>query len=80
MLGGIIYLLRTGVPGRLLPARELGGGSPVTCWQRLRNWQRAGVWAALHAWLLDWLGDDGLIDWSRASVDSVAVRAKREVS
>jgi transposase len=80
VLGGIIDLLCTGVPWRLLPARELGGGSPVTCWRRLRNWQRAGVWAALHRWLLDWLGDDGLIDRSRASVDSVAVWAKRGVS
>src|SRR5512142_1131334 len=74
VLGGIIYLLCTGVPWRLLPARELGCGSPVTCWRRLRDWQRAGVWTALHARLLDWLGDGGSIDWSRASVDSVAVR------
>lgn len=80
VLGGIIYLLRTGVPWRLLPARELGCGSPVTCWRRLRTWQAAGVWQALHDRLLDWLGDDGSIDWSRASVDSVAVRAKRGAS
>lgn len=77
VLGGIVYLLRTGVPWRLLPAQELGCGSPVTCWRRLRDWQAAGVWTALHTRLLDWLGDDGSIDWSRASVDSVAVRAKR---
>ena len=30
----------------------------------------------LHHRLLDWLGDDGQIDWSRASLDSVAMRAK----
>ena len=36
VLGGIIYLLRTGVPWRLLPAGELGGGSPVTCGRRLK--------------------------------------------
>ena len=35
VLGGIIYVLRAGVPWRLLPARELGCGSPVTCWRRL---------------------------------------------
>jgi transposase len=44
VLGGIIYVLRAGVPWRLLPARELGCGSPVTCWRRLRDWQQAGVW------------------------------------
>src|SRR5215207_10978773 len=41
-LAGIVYQLRTGVPWRLLPVRELGCGSPVSCWRRLRDWQRAG--------------------------------------
>ena len=41
-LVGIVYQLRTGVPWRLLPTHELGCGSPVTCWRRLRDWQRAG--------------------------------------
>jgi transposase len=75
VLGGIIYVLRAGVPWRLLPARELGCGSGVTCWRRLRDWQAAGVWEALHR-LLDWLGDDGQIDWSRAAIDRVSVRAR----
>jgi len=74
VLGGIIYVLRAGVPWRLLPAKELGCGSGVTCWRRLRDWQAAGVWEALHHRLLDWLGDDGQVDWSRASIDSVSVR------
>jgi len=77
VLGGLIYLLRAGVPWRLLPARQLGCGSPVTCWRRLQQWQAAGVWEALHHRLLDWLGDDERIDWSRAAIDSVSVRAKR---
>jgi hypothetical protein len=37
----------------------------VTCWRRLRDGQQAGVWEALHHRLLDWLGDDGQVDWSR---------------
>ena len=60
----------------LLPAK-LGCGSGVTCWRRLRDWQAAGVWEALHHRLLDWLGDDGQVDWSRAAIDSVSVRARR---
>ena len=48
VLGGIIYVLRAGVPWRLLPARELGCGSGVTCWRQLRDWQQAGVWEQLH--------------------------------
>ena len=76
-LGGIVYQLRTGIPWRLLPTRQLGCGSPVTCWRRLCDWQRAGVWQRLHQLLLDELGRDGRIDWSRASLDSLSVRAKR---
>jgi transposase len=77
VLGGIIYVLRAGVPWRLLPAKELGCGSGVTCWRRLRDWQAAGVWEHLHHRLLDWLGDDGQVDWSRAAIDSISVRARR---
>jgi transposase len=76
-LAGIIYQLRTGVPWRLLPTQQLGCGSPVTCWRRLRDWQRAGVWERLHHLLLDQLGREGRLDWSRASIDSLSVRAKR---
>ena len=75
-LGGIVFVLRTGCPWRLLP-KELGCGSGVTCWRRLRDWQEAGVWERLHETLLNWLGDEAAIDWSRASADSVSVRAKR---
>ena len=70
-LAGIVDQLRTGVPWRLLPVRELGCGSGVTCWRRLRDWQRAGVWQRLQQLLLDQLGRDGRLDWSRASLDSL---------
>jgi transposase len=75
-LCGIVFALRTGCPWRLLP-KELGCGSGTTCWRRLRDWQEAGVWQRLHERLLNWLGDEAAIDWSRASVDSLSVRAKR---
>src|ERR671917_2729937 len=75
-LGGIIFVLRTGTPWRLLP-QELGCGSGWTCWRRLRDWQAAGIWERLHTKLLNWFGDEATVDWSRASVDSLSVRAKR---
>ena len=75
-LTGILFVLHSGIPWELLP-QEMGCGSGVTCWRRLRDWQQAGVWEALHHRLLDWLGDDGQVDWSRASIDSVSVRARR---
>ena len=78
-LGGIVFALRTGCPWRFLPA-ELGCGSGTTCWRRLRDWQEAGVWQQLQARLLNWLGDEAAIDWSRVSLDSLIVRAKRGAS
>jgi transposase len=65
-LAGIIYVLKSGIPWGMLP-KELGFGSGVTCWRRLRDWQKAGVWHRLHRVLLDELSKAGLIDWSRAS-------------
>ncbi len=76
-LAGIIFVLRSGIPWEMLP-RELGC-SGMTCWRRLRDWQEAGVWAALHRVLLERLSDAGHLDWSRASLDSASVAAKRGV-
>jgi transposase len=73
----IIYMARTSTPWRRLPAGELGCGSPATCWRRLTEWATAGVFDQLHLVVLDRLGQQGRLDWSRASVDSMSVRAKR---
>jgi transposase len=78
-LTGIIFVLKSGIAWELLP-QEMGCGSGVTCWRRLRDWQDAGVWDRLHQVLLDRLGDADRIDWSRASVDSASVPAKRGAS
>lgn len=73
-LTGILFVLRSGIPWEMLPP-EMGCGSGMTCWRRLRDWHEAGVWAALHHALLDRLGVAGEIDWSRASLDAQAVPA-----
>lgn len=73
---GILFVLRTGMPWEWLP-QELGCGSGMTCWRRLRDWQAAGVWRRLHHVLLDRLGGADQIDWSRACVDSALVPAKK---
>jgi transposase len=73
----IVYMARTSTPWRLLPARELGCGSPATCWRRLTE-RATGVFDALHLVALNRLGERGRLDWSRASVDTMSVRAKRE--
>jgi len=73
-LTGILFVLRTGIPWEYLP-REMGCGSGMTCWRRLRDWQAAGVWDRLHRLLLDRLRAADQIDWTRAVVDSGSVRA-----
>jgi len=73
-LSGILFVLKTGIPWEYLP-QEMGCGSGMTCWRRLRDWQRAGVWDHLHRVLLDRLRGADQLDWSRAAVDSASVRA-----
>src|SRR2546422_3496688 len=75
-LTGILFVLKTGLQWELLP-QEMGCGSGMTCWRRLRDWQQAGVWEKLHKVLLDRLQAKGEIDWSRASLDSASIRAKK---
>jgi DDE family transposase len=58
-------------------ARELGCGSPSTCWRRLTEWAAAGVFEQLHLAALERLGGLGQLDWSRVSVDTMSVRARR---
>jgi transposase len=75
-LQGILFVLHTGISWTHLPA-ELGFGSGITCWRRLDEWQRAGVWERLHELLLAELRAAGEIEWSRAVVDSSHVQAKK---
>jgi transposase len=73
-LTGILFVLKTGIPWEYLP-QEMGCGCGMTCWRRLRDWHKAGVWRKLHEVLLAGLHAADQIDWSRAIVDSASVRA-----
>lgn len=75
-LTGIIFVLKSGIPWEMLP-QEMGCGSGVTCWRRLKEWQEAGVWERLLEVLLDRLGEADRIDWARASLDSAIIPAKK---
>lgn len=65
-LTGILFVLRSGLPWEMLSA-EMGCGSGMSCWRRLRDWHAAGVWVALHRVLLERL--------HRARAGSVSARA-----
>jgi len=73
-LTGILFVLKTGCPWEYLP-REMGCGSGMTCWRRLRDWHAAGVWQKIWQALLDELGQADAIDWSTSALDSCSVRA-----
>ena len=51
--------------------------SPATAHRRFVAWTEAGVWRRLHRAVLDRLGGQGAIDWSRAIVDAASARAKK---
>jgi len=73
-LTGILFVLKTGTPWEYLPL-EMGCGSGMTCWRRLRDWHKAGVWKKIWRVLLDELGEADMIDWSTSAIDSCSVRA-----
>ncbi|MFE7382111.1 IS5 family transposase [Streptomyces zhihengii] len=73
-LAGVLFVLRTGVAWRDVPA-ETVGCSEVTVWRRLRDWTEAGVWLRLHAALLTELRRATLLNLDDCSVDGSHVRA-----
>ncbi|MBI0361340.1 IS5 family transposase [Burkholderia oklahomensis] len=74
VLTGILFVLQSGIPWEMLP-QEMGCGSGMSCWRRLRDWQQAGVWDRLHEVLLAKLRAADRIDWSRVVIDSSSIRA-----
>jgi transposase len=73
-LTGIRFGLKSGIPWEMLP-QEMGYGSGMICWRRLKVWHEAGVWERLHQRILERLGEADQIDWERASLDSSSVPA-----
>jgi transposase len=76
VLSGILFVLHTGIQWEFLP-QELGFGSGMTCWRRLEEWNKAGVWTRLHELLLAELRAADKLDWDRCVIDSSHVRAAR---
>jgi transposase len=73
-LMGILFILKSGCPWEYLP-REMGCGSGMTCWRRLRDWHVAGIWSLIWKLLLDELGKADKLDWTSGVIDSCSVRA-----
>lgn len=76
VLQGILFVLFTGIGWEDLP-QELGFGSGMTCWRRLRDWQSVGMFDAIHQTLLDRCHAARLVDFSRVIADGSHLRAKK---
>lgn len=76
VLAAIVYLVQAGCSWRKLPA-ELFGVSRATTHRRFTEWTRSGLWERLHQLFLHRLNVASEIDWSRAVVDSISVRATK---
>lgn len=74
VLCGILYVLHTGIQWEYLP-QDLGFGSGMACWSRLRDWNEGGVWQRFHEVLLAELNAAARLDWSRCVLYSSHVRA-----
>ncbi len=66
VLTGILVVLARGIGFERLP-KELGFGSGMTCWRRLRDWQQAGAWNAIAAELARGLPEGDRIDFDRVA-------------
>lgn len=78
VFAAIVFVLTTGCPWRSLPSSL--GVAWQTAYRRFRHWTAVGVWPKLHRVVLDQLGRQGLVDWTRAVVDSASVRAEKGAS
>jgi transposase len=76
VLAAIVYMVQAGCSWRKLPA-AMFGTSRATVHRRFAEWTTTGLWERLHAAFLTRLNVVSEIDWSRAVVDSIAVRAEK---
>jgi transposase len=79
VLAAILYLTQAGCSWWKLPEAMFGVTRP-TAHRRFAEWTRAGLWERLHQAALDRLAAAGQLDWSRAVVDSISVRAEKKGS
>ena len=73
-LEGILWVLRSGARWQDLPERY---PSPATCWRRLQEWTRSGVWEAAWARLLAKLAGCKQLHWDELAGDGTFSPAKK---
>jgi len=71
---GILWVLRSGARWKDLPEEF---PSPSTCWRRLRDWEKAGLWLKIWRIFLGELDKAGQLDWSETFADGSFAPAKK---
>lgn len=74
VLNGIIYVLKTGVAWMDMPKKY---GSYTTCWRRLKEWEKVGIWERIWRKLLGKLQKKKRLNWDQVYLDGSFVAAKR---
>src|SRR5688500_10424177 len=72
-LSVILFVLKSGIAWEDVP--HALGCCGMAAWNKLHQWQEAGVWSELHRVLLEKLHQADQVDWERALVDASSVRA-----
>ncbi|MER7277325.1 transposase [Dactylosporangium sp. NPDC000244] len=76
VLAAVCYLTQAGCSWWKLP-EAMFGVTRATAHRRFVEWTRAGLWPALHLAVLQRLQAMQVLDWSRAVIDSIQVRAEK---
>jgi transposase len=73
-INGILFVLKSGCRWKDMPAEY---GAYTTCWTRLVEWQRKGVWPRVLRVLLGQLGKRGRLKLSHGILDASFAPAKK---
>jgi transposase len=74
VLGGILWILRTGARWKDIP-KEFASGS--TCWRRLKAWEEEGLWLKIWREYLAKLDEKQQLAWSECFMDGSFAPAKK---
>jgi transposase len=77
IVNGMLWVARTGAPGRDLPRRY---GPWKTVYDRFRRWQRNGLWTQILQALQAQEDAAGRLHWDEGSADSTIVRAHQHAA
>jgi transposase len=77
VINGILWITRTGAPWEDLPERY---GPKSTCHDRLKRWEREGVWERVLQALQRRADEAGELEWTLVCVDGTVVRAHQHAA